>query len=91
MKFEPIFFPGSLAVFNPKGRADGGVGGGNPPVHQFLGGEIGSNFFVNTPPTEICPVFGQKFQNSPTSFGLKFKFFGFQFLKNCQKRALKNY
>jgi hypothetical protein len=26
-----------LEIANPKGRADGGVGGGNPPAHQFLG------------------------------------------------------
>jgi hypothetical protein len=26
-----------LEIANSKGRADGGVGGGNPPAHQFLG------------------------------------------------------
>jgi hypothetical protein len=59
-------------------RAGGWRGWGRKSARSSIfGGEIGSNFFVNTPPIGICPIFGQKFQNSPTSFGLKFKFFGF--------------
>jgi hypothetical protein len=53
MKFEPIFFSGSLAVFQSErvasaGGRTGGLGG-IPPALQILG-EISSNFFESTPP-----------------------------------------
>ena len=52
MKFEPIFFSGSLAVFQSErvasaGGRKGGLGG-IPPALQILG-EICSNFFERTP------------------------------------------
>ena len=52
MKFEPIFFSGSLAVFQSErvasaGGRKGGLGG-IPPALQILG-EICSNFFVKRP------------------------------------------
>jgi hypothetical protein len=80
MKFEPIFFSGSLAVFQSErvasaGGRKGGLGG-IPPALQILG-EISSNFFESTPPVRKCLCWLALCEGSPADFKRKLEFFIF--------------
>src|SRR3989344_8308124 len=66
-------FSGSLAVchsasVSDRGGRKGGLGG-IPPAESVLG-EIGSNFFVNTPPVGKCFCWLPLFAGAPAPFPL---------------------
>ena len=81
MKFETIFFQGSLAVFQSERVAS--AGGRNspqtplPPALQILD-EISSNFFERTPPIGKCLCWLALCEGSPADFKRKLEFFIFQ-------------
>ena len=90
MKFEPIFFSGSLAVFQSErvasaGGRKGGLGG-IPPALQILG-EICSNFFVKRPPVGKCLCWLALREGSPADFNRKLEFF----IPACRQAGLPRY
>jgi len=95
MKFETIFFLGSLAVFQSErvasaGGRKGGLGG-IPPALQIFG-EISSNFFERTPPIGKCLCWLALCEGSPADFKRKLEFFIFApLLRGWPKAGFPNF
>ena len=95
MKFETIFFSGSLAVFQSErvasaGGRKGGLGG-IPPALQILG-EICSNFFERTPPVGKCLCWLALCEGLPADFKRKLEFFIFApLLRGWPKAGFPNF